>query len=131
MILLHRVVQRRKPLNPHLQLVTALDGADAAGGAGENHIARQQRHVRGDEADQFVRLENELARVRVLAELAVLELLDVQMVCVNLRLHQRTERREGVERFAARPLAVGFLDDAVADVLRRRVTKNVARRLRG
>jgi len=30
-----------------------LDGADAAGGAGQNHVARQQRQVRGDEADEF------------------------------------------------------------------------------
>ena len=63
--------------------------------------------------------------------MAVLKKLDAQCARINFRFHQRTERREGVKRFAARPLAFGILDRAVADVLRGGVAENVARRLRG
>ena len=65
--------------------------------------------------------------MRVLAELPVLEKLDGQVCRINLRLDVRSERRERVERFGARVLALGILDVPVTDVLRRRVAENVAR----
>ena len=82
----------------------------AARRAGEDHVAGQQRHVRRDEADNVVTVEDELARVRVLPELAVLKKLDGQIMRVDLRFHIRPERREGVKGLAARPLALGILD---------------------
>src|ERR1700728_4525198 len=83
-ILLYRIHQRRESLDPHFQFISALDRADAAGRAGQNHIAGQQREVRRDEADEFGGFENELLRVRVLAQQAVLEKLDVQFVRIDL-----------------------------------------------
>jgi hypothetical protein len=95
-------------------------------GAGEDHVPGQQRHVGGDEADQVKAVEDQLAGVGVLPELAVLEQLDGQIMRVDLRLHVRPERRKGVERLRPRPLALGVLNRAVADVLRRGVPEDVA-----
>src|SRR5208282_3577042 len=75
---LHCVHQRRESLNPHFEPVAGLNGADAAGCAGKNHVAGQQRQVRGNETDEFGGLEDELLRIRILAQLAVLEKLDGQ-----------------------------------------------------
>ena len=49
--LFDRVDQGRQPLNPHLQTVARLDRSDPAGCAGEDDVARQQRHVGGYETD--------------------------------------------------------------------------------
>src|SRR5664279_129374 len=42
---LHHVDQRRQTLNSHLQTVAGLYPANAAGRAGQNNVARKQRHV--------------------------------------------------------------------------------------
>ena len=47
---------------------------------------------------------------------------------INFRFDVWPERRERVERFGPRPLALGVLNRAVANVLRRRVTEDVTRR---
>ena len=73
---LDRVDQRRKSLNPHFQFVAALNRADAAGCAGQNHVAGQQCEIRRDETDEYGGFEDELLGVGVLAQLAVLEKLD-------------------------------------------------------
>ena len=125
---LHRIHQRRQPLNPHFQPVARFDRPDAAGRAGEQNVAGQERHVGRDEADQVVAVEDELARVRVLAQLPVLKELDRQMARVDLRFHIRSQRCERVERLCARPLAFAVLDGAIADVLGGGVPKNVAGR---
>ena len=109
-----------------------MDGANPAGGAGENDIARQQRHVCGDEADQLCAGENHLAGVRVLAQLAVLEELNSLILRINFSFDERPDGRKGVEALGAGPLAFSALNIAIADVLRGGITKNVAaRRLRG
>src|SRR2546426_8156879 len=66
-MLLDRIYERRQPLNADLQPVAGADRPDAAGRAGDNDIARQKRHVGGNEADQVEAIEDELAGVRVLA----------------------------------------------------------------
>src|SRR5450631_1582773 len=74
--LLHRIYQRSQTLNPHFQSVSAMDRADAAGRAGQNHVAGQKREVGGNETHEFGGLEDELPRVRVLAQQSVLKKLD-------------------------------------------------------
>jgi hypothetical protein len=64
-------------------------------------------------------IENELARVRVLAELPILEELNRQIMRVNLRFDVGPERRERVKRLGARPLAFRVLNRSVADILGR------------
>lgn len=115
--LLHRIVQRRQSLNPDFQFVATLDRAHAAGRAGQDDIAGQQGHVGGNKTDQFRRLKDELAGIRVLPELAVLEKLDREFVRIDHRFHERTERRERVERLAAGPLRLGLLNRTVTNVL--------------
>ena len=95
--LLHGIDERGEALDADFQPVATLDWTDAAGGAGENHIAGQQREVGRDKADDFRGLEDELLRVRVLLELAVLKLLDAQFGRVQLRFDKRAERGEGVK----------------------------------
>ena len=75
---------------------------------------------------KWAQLKEELAGVGVLPQLAVLKHLDGQVARVQFRLHIRPQRREGVKGFGPRPLALGVLDGAVADVLRGGVAKDVA-----
>jgi hypothetical protein len=82
-----------------------------------SHVAGQQRHVRGNETDEFGGLEDELFRVRVLPQLAVLEKLDAQFIRINFRLHVRADRREGVERFGVRSYMNPRHASAVAQVI--------------
>src|SRR5687767_6845496 len=125
--LLHRVDQRRHSLNANLEAIAGLDWADAARCAGDDHIAREQRHVGGDEADQLITIENQLARVRILTKLAVLEKLNGEIVRIDLRFDVWPERSERVERFRARPLALGILNRAIADILRGGVAEDISR----
>ena len=104
-----------------------MDRADAAGRAGEDDVAGQEREVGGDVADDFEAVEDELIGVRVLAEPSVLKELDVEAVRVEFGLDVWAERGEGVEGLGARPLALGVLDGAVADVLRAGVAEDVTR----
>src|SRR5690606_920868 len=82
--LFHAVDQRGHALDANLEAVTRLDRADAAGGAGEDDITREQGQVRRDETDELEAIKNELGGARVLAELTVLEKLDGQFVRVDL-----------------------------------------------
>ena len=81
--LLHRIHQRGHALNADFEAVAGLDRADAAGCPGDDDIAGKQRHVRGDEADQAVAVEDELAGIRILAELAVLKKLNRPITIAN------------------------------------------------
>ena len=74
-----------------------MDWADATRCTGEDDVAGHEGHVGGDEADEFVAIEDELAGVGVLPQLAILELLNGQVVGIDLRLDVRAEGREGVE----------------------------------
>src|SRR5437773_5803034 len=60
---LHRVHQRRQSLNANFETIPRFNRSHPAGGAGENHIAGQQGHVRGDKTHQLVAIEDELAGV--------------------------------------------------------------------
>ena len=73
----------------------------------------------------MIAIEDELAGVRILAQLTVLKELDGQIVRIDLRLHVRPQRRECVEGFAARPLTFRILNRPVADILRRGVAEDV------
>src|SRR5208337_2285850 len=90
------VYQRGEPLNPHFQPVSGRDRPHTAGRAGENDVAGQQGQVGRDETDKVEAVEDELAGVRVLPQLAALEELDGQIVRIGLRLHIRSQGREGV-----------------------------------
>ena len=84
-------------MDAHFQAVARFESAQHRWSSREDHVARQKRHVRRNETDDLEAIENELARVRVLAQLPVLEKLDGQIMRVDLRFHVRPERRESVE----------------------------------
>src|SRR4051812_26196918 len=94
-ILFHSVDQRGEALDSDFEAISGFDDANSARRAGEDDVARQQGHVGRNEADQMVAIENELARVRVLAKLTILEQLNGQIVRVDLRFHVRTNRGKG------------------------------------
>ena len=91
------VAQGREALNSYFKAITRFDGPDAARRAGQNDVARQQRHVRRDKADKIIAVKDQLAGIGVLAQLPVLKELNGQIVRVDLRLDVRPERREGIE----------------------------------
>src|SRR5438128_4895828 len=93
----HGVHQWRQPLDANFQAIAGLNRSHAAGCAGEDDVAGQQRQVCGDETDELVAVEAELAGVRILPQLAVLEELDGQVVRIDLCFHIRSQGREGVE----------------------------------
>src|SRR6516225_2433678 len=102
---LHRIDQRGQALDPNLEPVAGFDGPNTAGCSSQNHVARKQRHICRNKAHQLEAVENKLARMGVLTQLAILEELNGQLVRVNLRLNVGTQWREGVERLGPRPLA--------------------------
>ena len=95
--LLDGVHERLEALDADFEAVAGFNRSDAAGRAGKNDVAGEQGHVGRNESDQIVAIKNELAGVGILAELAVLELLDRQVVRIDLGLDVRAEGREGVE----------------------------------
>ena len=123
---LHGIHERRQALNPHLQPVARFDGTNAAGCASEDYIAGKQSQIGGHKANEIKTVENELARIGVLAELPILEKLDVQVVRIDLGFDIGTERREGIKGFSAGPLAFAVLNGSIADVLGGGVAENVA-----
>ena len=58
---LDAIDQRRETLDADLEAVTRGDRPYAAGRARKDNVAGQQRHVEGDETDQLIDVENELA----------------------------------------------------------------------
>ena len=96
-LLLDRIHQRRHPLDPDLEAVSRLDRADPARGPGQDDITREEGHVRRDETDQLIAIEDQLTRQRVLAELTVLKKLNGQLVRVDFGLHIRAQRSEGIK----------------------------------
>jgi hypothetical protein len=66
-----------------------LNGSHPPGGARQNHVPRQQRHVGRDETHHLETLEDELAGVRVLPELAVLKKLNRQIMRVDFGFNIR------------------------------------------
>src|SRR5689334_9950801 len=125
--LFDRVDQWRQSLDADLEPVPGLDRSYAAGCPGQDDVPGQQGEVCRNKADELVTVEDELAGVRVLAQLPVLEQLNRQIVRVDFRFHVRSQRSERVERFGACPLALGVLNGPVAHVLRGGVAENVAR----
>ena len=85
----------------------AAHGADPDRGAAGDHVARQERHVARQEADQPVRLKDHVADRVVLALLAVEHGADRQTRRVEAGRDHRAEHAERVEALGARPLGEG------------------------
>ena len=68
---------------------------------------------------------NHSARARALAQLAVLPQLYRNIAHIRIGIHERSDRRIGVERFAATKLLLLFLQIAIGDIETDCVTENV------
>src|ERR1044071_2133613 len=129
-LLLHGIHEWRQSLDAHFEAVTGLDRSNSAGSASENDVTRKQRHVRGNETHKMKTVEDELAGMRILAQLYVLEQLNSAGMRIHFGFHVWANRCESVERLGASPLAFTILNGAVADVLSRSITENVTSRRR-
>src|SRR2546430_17304672 len=69
--LFHSIDQRRKSLDADFEAVAGFDWPHAAGRAGQDYVAGQQRHVRRDKAEEMVAVEDELAGVWVLPQVTI------------------------------------------------------------
>src|ERR1041385_3778906 len=103
------IAQHADAFDLDFDAIARVERPDARRRAGEDHIARLERHHRGDELEQHVAGEDHVARVAILADLAVPARGHRQRGDVELGLDAGTEGREGVERLAARELDVFFL----------------------
>src|SRR6478609_3030621 len=69
------------------------------------------------------------ARARALAQLAVLPQLYRGVAHIGIGIYEGSDRRVGVERFAATKLLLLFLQIAIGDIEADRVTENVTERI--
>ena len=69
------------------------------------------------------------ARARALAQLAVLAQLYRGVAHIRIGIHEGSDRRVGVERFAATKLLLLFLQIAIGNIEADGVTKNVIERI--
>ena len=131
----HLVGQDAEAGDRDLDLVTHLHRADALGGAGEDDVAGQQGHHAGDLLDQGGDVEDHVAGVAVLLEVAVEVGLHADAVDEVLRvevgLDPRAERAEGVEALGPGELHVGALQVARGHVVGDGVAEDHVGRLRG
>src|ERR1041384_7909605 len=75
--LLDRIHQRGQPLNSNFEPVSRFNRSHTTGRARQNYIPREQGHVHRNKAHQMKTIENQLAGVRVLPELPILEKLEI------------------------------------------------------
>src|ERR1043165_2079599 len=111
------IAQRADPLDLHFDDVAGRERPDPRGRAGEDDVARQHGHDRGDELDEHAAVEDHLRGVAVLLRGAVHARLDVQPLGIELGLDARPDRAKRIEALAARELDVLFLQVARGDVV--------------
>ena len=115
-------------LDPHhvarLQVLRRLHRVpDAAGVPVEDDVPGRERAGLGDQVDELLRAEDQVGRVRVLAQLSVDVADDAQADRVRELVRGRDPRPPGagcVEALRARPLPLGLLEVAAGDVVGRR-----------
>src|SRR3954463_850055 len=117
----HLVGEVADALDRDLDLVTGVHGTDTLGGAGEDHVAGQQRHHAGDVGDQGRYVEDQVGGAAVLLDLAVEEGLHTQVADVQIGLDPRPEGAEGVEALGPGELPVLALQVARRHVVADRV----------
>src|SRR6266508_5361480 len=125
----HRVGQGADAFDAHFDGVAGGDRLDPGGGAGEDHVAGQQRHHMGDVRDQGRYVEDHVLGTAELAYLLVDLAAHLEVGRVQLRLDPRADRAERVEALRAGPLRVGALQVAGGHVVGAGVTEHRGHRL--
>src|SRR6202022_2967614 len=113
-------------LEPDL-LILRLAGNDALRRAGEDDVARLERHVFRDVADQLLAVEHHVAGVRGLHHVAVDVAFDLEIVAVDLigGDEPRPDRPGPVERLAEHPLARTRLQVARGEIIAGAIAEDV------
>src|SRR5437762_8168081 len=91
------IAQRADPFDLDFDRVTRIQRTDARRRAGEDHVAGQQRHRGGDVFDEEVALEDHVARVAVLADVAVHARGELQRRRIEIGFDVRPERARSEE----------------------------------
>ena len=128
---LDNVAQQPQPVNFHFHAVACLQRSHPGGGAGEDQVARLQRHHRRDVRDQHADVEDHVTRGGQLPHLPVDAAGDQRVGGIEVGVHPGTEWAERVEAFGARPLAVGLLQVAGGDVIPDGVAQHIVPRRLG
>src|SRR6478735_4343908 len=106
----HPVGEGADLLDGHADLVADRERSDPGGRAGEDDVARQQRHGHADVRDELVDAAHHLRGPAGLLELAVDGGGDRQVGGVNVGGHPRADRAERVEALGPPPLRLTALD---------------------
>ena len=125
------VLERADVLDADLDAVADVQRADASRRAGQNDVARYQRHHAADEAHQRVGVEQHVAGAGALSEFSVDARLDEQVAGIDIGGHPRAERAEAVESLGARPLPVDPLQVARGHVVAAEEPQDALGGLRG
>ncbi len=121
----HRVGQAAEVFDLDGDFVAVDQRADAGRRAGQDQVARDERHDRRDVGHQLAHREDHVAGGGHLAQLSVDGTGDQRVGRLELGLDPRAERAESVEALAARPLPVGDLQVARRHVVGDGVTEDV------
>ncbi len=93
------------------------DLADTLRGPGQEHVAGQQRHERGDELDEGGDPEDHVLGAAVLHDLPVQARLDDDAGGIDVGGDPRTQRTRTVEALGPGPLIVGLLQGTQGDIV--------------
>ena len=129
----HPLAGAAQPINAQLDHVAGaqvhrglLAQAHAGGGAGREHIARQQRHELADVGNEVGHRENQVGRGAVLAQLAVHRQPKAQLAGVGQLIRRGQKRAEGRKGVAALALVPGTAAFELEFALRHVVVQHVA-----
>src|SRR5258708_29051243 len=114
----HDIAESADPLDLDLDLVAPAQGAHSGRRAGQDQVARRERHDRRDELDDDVAGEDHLSGIAVLADHAVDPGLQREAHRLDLGVDAWANRAERVEALSASELHIFLLQIARGDVVR-------------
>jgi hypothetical protein len=116
--------QRADALHVHRYRVARNKRANSGRSSGQQHVAGQHRHHRGDVADEADDVVHEQRRPGLLLDLAVHGRDQLDVAGVQARLDPRAQRAERVETLGPRPLAVAGLQVPRGHVVRAGISED-------
>ena|SRR5947209_11843900 len=122
----HRIAQHANAGDADLNDIAIDEWADSGGCAGGYEVTGFESHHAGQPADQIGRGKNHERSVARLANLAVYEALDQDIVRQQVRFNMRAGWTESIEALGARELNVRFLQVAGGHIIQAGIAENIA-----
>src|SRR5215471_12004341 len=123
----NRIPQRPHTLNRHLHHISSRQRADPSGGTSQDHVAGEQRHDSGNEADNYIKGKDKVSCVSRLPDGAIHARLYLHAgPGISLVAYHRPQWAEGVKALGSRPLIVFSLQIACRHLVGARVAENKA-----